>query len=140
MGDEVVLPKRRKKDLSGYAALIVAVTGLVTVFVHKPPEETARAGYVELSAIVLQMQQEAQESHDEVVALRGYVEGYVRQHEVLETPVPTGSPAPSPQGAHPPTPPPAPKAVRVAAPPSAALPPPIPPSRAVPQPKSVDAL
>src|ERR1700678_2100870 len=41
--------KRAKRtDLASVTALIVALTGFVAVFVHKPTEDGAREGYIEL--------------------------------------------------------------------------------------------
>jgi hypothetical protein len=76
--------------LKGWAAIILAVGGLCTAVgavVRKPPEEAARAGYVELTKAILDSQENERKNHEDVAALRLYLDGYVRSHETLVVPL-----------------------------------------------------
>lgn len=133
--------KKPRRDLSGYAALIVAVTGFITVFVHKPPEEAAKAGYIELTTAILATQAAEKQNHDDIVALRTYLESYTTSHTVVQTPEPATS-AVAPKNAW--TPPanrtPVPVVVRVTPAPSSAAPPPIAPQAIPKRIKTADAI
>jgi hypothetical protein len=103
----VDLVKKPKRDLAGITALVVAITGLFAVFIHKPTETAAQAGYIELTAVLLENQESARKNHEDILALRTYLDGYTHSHESIVTPsitvatpsVPaaasSGSPAPS---------------------------------------------
>jgi hypothetical protein len=103
-------------------ALVVAVASLVTVFVHKPPEDAAKAGYIELTTVLIETQAAEKQNHEDVVALRGYLEAYVGGHTSFVTPIPAEAAAATAVAvsplSSPPPPPIAPRAVpkRVASP------------------------
>lgn len=107
-------------------SLIVALSGLATAIgalVHRPPEDAAKAGYVELTTVILESQAAEKKNHDDLVALRAYLESYVKSHEAVVTTLP---PAPG-MAARMPSPPPALETTHVvsASPPSAPVPPPV---------------
>lgn len=80
-------------DLKNLAALVVAAAGLITsvgAFMHKPPEVAARAGYLELTTAILDVQAGTKANHDDLVALHAYLDGYVKSHESIVTPIPSG--------------------------------------------------
>jgi hypothetical protein len=132
---EQAVAKRPRRDLSGYAALIVALTGLGTALWRKPPEEAAKAGYIELTTAIIESQAAEKQNHEDIVALRTYLENYSNGHEAVVTPVPTASTAvPRPFVA------PAPTTVVVHAIASAAPPPPIAPQAVAKRIKSPDAI
>lgn len=79
-------------DLKNLAALVVAAAGLITsvgAFMHKPPEVAARAGYLELTTAILDVQAGTKANHDDLVALHAYLDGYVKSHESIVTPIPS---------------------------------------------------
>ena len=92
MGQEQDVSK--KKDLSGYAALIVAVSGLITVFVHKPTEDAAKTGYIELTTAILAVQEAEKQNHDDIAKLHAYVESYTHEHKVTLTAATTSASMP----------------------------------------------
>ena len=135
--------KKPKRDLSGYAALIVAVTGLVTVFVHRPPEEAAKAGYIELAAAVIESQAASKQNHEDIVGLRAYLDNYMKGHEAVVTPVASTVvtlTTPPPPGRMRPAAPPAATSVVVQAVASAPPPPSIAPQAAPKRLKAADSI
>jgi hypothetical protein len=138
-----------KRTLYGIAKVIGAsCIGFTAVYgaVHKPPEVAAKASYGDTISILVEMQEAQRKDHTDVVALRAYVEEYVKEHTVIETsaPVPTdaGVPAIAPTIAVKPAAPTAPvtlKIVHVVAPASAAPPPPVAPPAAVHSPKALNS-
>ena len=139
---EQAVARRPRRDLSGYAALIVAVTGLGTALWRKPPEEAAKAGYIELTTAIIETQTAEKQNHDDILALRGYLDSYTRDHTVVQTPVPVTS-STAPQGAwtalplYPPKPP---AVIRVTAPASATPPPTIAPQAVPKRIKEADSI
>lgn len=126
-----------RSTLRGLAAVILAVGALVTAVataLKKPPEDGARAGYLELTKSILDTQAEVKQQHEDLVDLRRYVESYTKEHEVLTVPVQPAD-AGTPQSALPP-----PAIVRTFAAPSAKPPPPIAPLRAPAAPRKFDSL
>ena len=82
-------------DLKNLAALVVAVAGLATsvgALVHRPPEDAAKASYEELVSVIVENQAAQRRDHDDLVALREFVDQYARGHQVLLSPLP---PAPN---------------------------------------------
>ena|SRR5271154_4582931 len=68
------------------AAIIIAITGLITAvsaFVHKPEETGARAGYLELTKAILDTQDLTKKNQDDLLALHGYLDGYIKSHESI---------------------------------------------------------
>jgi len=60
--------------IASVTALIVAVGGLL----RKPEEPAARATYEEMGQSVKELTEAATRNHDDIVALRGYVDGVSR--------------------------------------------------------------
>ena len=73
MEPEQAVAKRSRRDLTGYAALIVAMTGLGTALWRKPPEDAAKAGYMELTTAILDVQAATKKNNEDTVALRTYL-------------------------------------------------------------------
>jgi hypothetical protein len=126
-----------RSTLKGIAAVTLSAAALVTALAtasRRPPEDAARAGYLELTKALLDVQAVERQNHEDVVALRKYVDEYTREHEVLTVPV---QPAYSgvPQAALPP-----PAIVRAYAAPSASPPPAIAPLGPPAAPKKFDSL
>jgi hypothetical protein len=121
-----------RSAVSAYAALIVAITGLVTVFVHKPTEDAARAGYLELTTAILESQAETKKNHDDIVALRSFLEDYTRGHVSIVTPIPTSPSSLPPVGVV--------GRVLAEAPSAAPAPPPIAPQAVLKSIKAADAI
>src|SRR5271170_7043394 len=87
--------KRAKRtDLASITALIVAITGFVAVFVHKPTEDAAREGYVELGKSIAQSQEAERKNHEDLAAMRAYLEG-LRHAQLPMIGPPSPSSAPS---------------------------------------------
>ena len=73
------------KHLTG---LVIALSGLITAvaaFMHKPEETGARAGYLELTKAILDTQEITKKNQDDLLALHGYLDGYVKSHESIVT-------------------------------------------------------
>ena len=103
------------------------------VALHKPAEDGARAGYMELTRSILDMQDGQRKTHDDVLALRMYLDNYVKAHEVIVIPMTTTDAGAITEGPPRPSPSPGP-ATHVMAYGSAAPPPPMaapPPSRPI---------
>ena len=92
---------------------------------------------MELTAAILEVQETEKKNHEDVAALRMYLDTYVRSHEVIVTPIPAtiatatsaaASPSPSPRPAD--TSLPTPTRALAVAPPSAPSPPPVAPMAA----------
>jgi hypothetical protein len=125
-------------QLRGWAAVILALAALAKSFVHQP-EDAAKTSYLSIVPVVVQMQEDSRKNHDDLVALRGYVEAYTHEHETVIAPVtPPSAPAvlptlPIPRSASS-------AVVRALAPPSASPPPPIAPPRPPAKPRSADSI
>jgi len=69
-------------------AIIIAITGLITAVgacIHKPEETGARAGYLELTKAILDTQEQVRKNQDDLLALRTYLDEYVKSHESIVT-------------------------------------------------------
>lgn len=131
------------RDWKGYAAMIVAVTGVLTAWFHKQPEDAAKASYIELTKAILESQEAERKNHEDLVALSASFESYINSHTVIETTVatPVDAGAPPETWVAAPVKPPVPKVVHVVAPPSSAAPvPSIAPLKPPAAPKSVDSI
>lgn len=138
---EQSVAKKPRKDLSGYAALIVAMTGLITVFVHRPPEDAAKAGYIELTTAILASQAAEKQNHEDIVTLRTYLEDYATAHTSVVTPVSaTSAVTPKNTWVTPASPAKPPVVVLVTPAPSAAPPPPIAPQAIPKRIKAADSI
>lgn len=74
-------PKEKPNKLKDAAALIAAVTALVAAFgAYMKPQDTkaTKNSYETLAGGLKQLQDESRRNHDDISALRGFVEGYVR--------------------------------------------------------------
>src|ERR1700677_1794830 len=89
------MEEARKQDLKGWAAIIVAVTGVVTAVVHRPPEDAAKASYIELTAAILQLQDADRKHQADLEAQRAFLDSYVHSHEAVIT-ISSASPPPAP--------------------------------------------
>jgi hypothetical protein len=143
----------RGRDWKGYAAMLGAVTALLTAWFHRQPEDAAKAGYIELTEGILDCQHASIKNHEDIVALSESLQSYIRGHTVIETTVapaatgaaPVDAGAPSEQWLSAPTVSQGssgkPKIVSVVAPPSSAAPvPSIAPLTLPKAPKSVDKI
>jgi hypothetical protein len=133
------LKHARSSNTKGIAAVLIALAGLVTAFgavLHKPPEDAARAGYLELTKAILDVQAVEKQNHDDLEALREYVRGYTREHDVVTTPLAPASSSP----AAPMVPVAKPVVVHASAPASASPPPIIAPLRPPAVPRNFDHL
>lgn len=77
-------------DLKNLAALVVAASALVTAVgacLHRPPEDAARAGYVELTRAILDAQAAQKQDHEDLAAISKAFADYTRSHESLVTAV-----------------------------------------------------
>ena len=127
MGEE-----EENKKKPQITALIIALTSLITAvgaIIHRPTEDAAKAGYIELTKAILESQEAERKNHDDLMAMRTYLDGYTHSHEAVMTTVSTEvadagkkeithSPAPAPHTV---------SVVKVAPVPSAAPPPTIAP-------------
>jgi hypothetical protein len=83
------------KQLHGWAALVIAIGGLVAVFV-KPEDHTAtKAAYQEITKAIEQLNMQNKSDHDDVVALRAYV-AMKEGQPLFSAPVPTAPSAGAP--------------------------------------------
>lgn len=117
----------RASELRGWAALAIALGGLTTALgavIRKPPEEGARAAYLELTKSILDSQAAERQNHEDILALRGFVESYAKGHEVIVAPVDAGAP----------------QVVHASAPASAAPPPHVAPLKPQAPPRPFEAL
>lgn len=90
-------PDPRSASLRGWAALVLACAGLVTAAgtaLRKPPEDAARAGYLELTKAILDSQAAEKQNHEDLVALRAFLDAYTKGHEVVVAPVTPPLPSP----------------------------------------------
>jgi hypothetical protein len=126
--------------LKGVAGILVGAAALITaVLAIFRPETAARAGYDEHERALIGVEAVERQNHEDIVALRSYIDTYTKGHEVVVAPVVTTPPSPSPSspvrvdaGA--------PQLVHASAPADAAPPPhvaPLPPPR---QARSFDSL
>lgn len=92
-----------RESLKHVAAIATAVAAIVTSLVallREPQEPKARSSYETLSKKVEELQTAQKQQHDDTVALRGYLEGYLKslresQRTLAETaPVPSVSARP----------------------------------------------
>jgi hypothetical protein len=129
----------RGRDWKGYAAMLGAVTALLTAWFHRQPEDAAKAGYIELTEGILDCQHASIKNHEDLVALSESLQNYIKEHTVIETPLPATSASMPPEApsASPPKPP---KVVHVVAPASAAPVPAIAPLNTQRAPKNVDKI
>jgi hypothetical protein len=136
------------RDWKGYAAMVMAVLAVISTF-RKQPEDGAKAGYIELTTAILESQAAERKNHEDLIAMREYLEDYIREHEAVVVPVPTASSAASPPGPKPEPLTPAPPAWQGSSakptivhvtPISSAVPPPIAPLINPKQPKNVNAI
>lgn len=80
--------------LKNLPALIAAIAALVTsvAALRKPPDTTAaKASYEELSKLVSKLEDSSDQNHQDIIALRNFLEGYLRANGKLvaeATPVP----------------------------------------------------
>lgn len=130
----------RGRDWKGYAAMILAVTGLVTAIFHKQPEDAAKTGYMELTTAILLSQEAERKNHEDVMAVREYLDTYIKSHESVITPVAVDAGALVPLQRIPIVAPGAITFVRSAAPADAAAPPAIVPLKQAARPRSVDSI
>lgn len=88
-----------------WVAMIVGVTSLCTSATAylRPNETSARKSYDVLAKAIEAEAKSSAQNHDDIVALRGYIEGYVKQREephplavMSATPPPTSPRAPVP--------------------------------------------
>lgn len=67
--------------LKGWAAIIASVAALVTAigaFLKPPQEPAAKAAYETLSSAVKSNSEEIAKNHDDILALRNYMEGFAK--------------------------------------------------------------
>lgn len=64
--------------ITATTALIVAITGLVTVALKKFEEKEAKTGYEEVSKVISSMNEEITRNHDNLMELRNYLDGYFK--------------------------------------------------------------
>jgi hypothetical protein len=137
-GTAVETAMHKRRDWKGYAAMVGAIAALVTAWFHRQPEDAAKASYLETSEAILDCQRASIKNHEDLTALHEYIDSYVKEHTVIEVPVPTGEAVPqTPAPLSPPKPP---KVVHVVAPASAAPPPSIAPLMEQRAPRSVDKI
>jgi hypothetical protein len=78
--------------VKSWAAVLLAAAALVTAL-RPPPEDAAKAGYLELTKAILETQEETRTNHEDLEKLREFVADYAEQHKVvsIETPVDAGA-------------------------------------------------
>ena len=79
----------------GWATLIAAATALmvtITKTCSRPNEPGAKASYDELSSAVKANSEELAKNHDDIVGLRGYVDGIVKVEGVTPPPHTSATP------------------------------------------------
>jgi hypothetical protein len=125
-------------DLKGWAALVVAITGLVVAL----RESGARASYTESSKAIETEQENARRNHEAIEAQRAWFESYMKEHEAVVVPVVVDAGASEPFIAAPARPRDAgaPVVVKVHAAPTATPPPAAPPLQAQAKLRSYDSL
>jgi hypothetical protein len=84
--EEVELRRQKRSRAERAAALFTALAALITALgaVYKP-EVSARRSYDEMSKGLEKLSKDAQQNHDDIVALRNYLDGYTKSRET--TPV-----------------------------------------------------
>lgn len=88
-----------RDSLKHVAAIATAIAAIVTSLVallREPQEPKARSSYETLAKKVEELQGAQKQQHDDTVAMRGYLEGYLKslrenQQTLAETPAPVPS-------------------------------------------------
>ncbi len=120
------MDRERLKHIGTIATAVAAIVTALVALLREPPEPRARASYDVLSKKVEELQAAQKQQHDDTVAMRGYLDGYLKslrdgQKALAEAPAPPVAPS----GRKP-----------VSAPPAAAALSAVPPPPSLPSPKA----
>lgn len=88
------MDRERLKHVGAIATALAAIVTSLVALLRDPPEPRARASYDVLAKKVEELQASQKQQHDDNVALRGYIEGYLKslregQKSLAESPAPT---------------------------------------------------